>query len=436
MDSGLGTARRSITDALTGLANRHGASLMALRQKTPIGAAYLDVDGFRTINHFHGYDFGDELLRQVAFRLKMLGSPIFAVSRVGDDEFVVLFHNLSAEAAQHVERRIASVFRDELTIGDTRLNVTASVGIAALDAAFTGTEPTEWREASPDSALLKLLLHADMAQHCAKADGGNSARFFDTEMERSYIRQKLVQDCFEDIGKDDHFWLAYQAIVDIKTGTPVGAEALARLTCPNLGSVSPAEFIPVAEKNGLINPLGEFVFSEALKELSNVHDRLPPGFVVSVNVSPVQLRSDRIIRVALDAASRHADIAARLRLEITESGLIEDDSLVRLRHLKDAGYSIAIDDFGSEFASLQSVARVKPDVLKLDRTFASSVVGDGNTSTIIRHVIRMANDLDILVVSEGVETERELAAIAATGCHYGQGFLWGAPARGLERFCR
>ncbi len=421
-------------DILSGLPNRRGIAVEALAKGDAIGIIYINIDRFQLLNNVHGHQFGNQLIKQISGRLRALEAPIFAAARIGGNEFTLLFENKSDNAVSEAKHAVEAVFAAPFKVGEIEAALSASIGIATADGPLDPSGKSNWPMALENESLNDVFRAADIAQYYAKTAGGGVTRIYSKEMEIAQRRQQEVQDCFRTIGEDDHFWLAYQAIVDLRSGRVVGAEALARLTCPTLGPVSPGEFIPVAEKNGKIEALGEWVFSLALREIAEAHDDLPADFKVSINVSPLQLRSERLLRKALDAAANTPHIAARIRLEITESTFIDDLSLSRIRSLQEAGYSIAIDDFGSEYASLQYLARLKTDVLKLDRSFTCRI-SEPASRAIVNHVIQIAGEMNVTVVAEGVETEAERRALAKMGCHLGQGFLWERPTAGLDRYC-
>ncbi|MFV0458384.1 MAG: putative bifunctional diguanylate cyclase/phosphodiesterase [Actinomycetales bacterium] len=419
----------SLTDPLTHLLNRRGLIDRAERTPGPLGLAYLDLDGFKLINDAHGHDYGDKLLIEAGQRLAGIGPPVVASARIGGDEFALLFTSTSPDAVLQMGRAIEAAFAPVFHIDDGTLQVSASAGVALLSAG------DESGQLSPDSVraeLVDLLQRADIAQYYAKAGGGGT-QYYSAQMRAERVRQDHILELLKGAEGNGAFWLDYQAIVDLREGRCAGAECLARLRSDALGSVSPVEFIPLAEQHGQIIELGRWVFVSVLRDVLEAIDEMPEDFHVSVNVSPLQLRSDEFMDVIL-AAARHTSVAtARIRIEVTETALVDTASLERLRTIRAAGYSVAIDDFGSEHASFQNLCLLGADVLKIDKSFTQRIVDDQASRTIVQHVIDLAHALDISVVTEGVERESERQLLSAMNCHYGQGFLWDRPAPGLRR---
>lgn len=423
----------SRTDPLTGLLNRRELIHRSAGETCPLGVAYIDINDFKLLNDVHGHDYGDRLLIEIAERLRRLGDMEIAAARIGGDEFVVLFANTTADAMDRVRGEIEIAFESEFLMKELPVRVTASFGLAAEDEAPGATNGAE-THASTRRRLLELFRRADIAQYYAKSDGGSFSRCYSDTMQTDRVRQERILNSLKVLENgSEHFWLDYQAIVELDGGRVVGAELLARMHSPELGDVSPTDFIPLAEKHGYITILGEWVFRTVLAHVEESLDRQPEGFQVSANVSPLQLKSDRFLDVVLTAALNKPKVASRVRIEVTKSAFIDDKSLARLAPLKAAGYSIAIDDFGSKHASLQHLARIEVDTLKLDRSFTSRLVREFPSRIIVQHVIELASEMGISVVTEEVETERECKILSSMGCRFGQGFLWDRPAPSLGR---
>ncbi|MCB1969320.1 MAG: EAL domain-containing protein [Geminicoccaceae bacterium] len=420
----------SRTDPLTRLLNRRGLINHAMTETRPIGVAYIDIDGFKLLNDVHGHDYGDRLLIEVGQRLDSIAKPVVATARIGGDEFATLFANTSKGAVDQTRRAIENAFKAEFLMCDRPVRVTASAGLATAD--YSG-HADDAPPAPTRHELLELLRKADIAQYYAKSSGGDCSRYYTEAMHVERARQERIIDALKVVGNDDLFYLDYQAIVDLGGGEIVSAEALARLHSPDLDNVSPDDFVPLAEKHGYINALGDWVFHSVLTSVELAVDTLPGNFRISVNVSPLQLGSDHLVHAALSAAIDKPEAAARIRIEVTESAFVDDDSLARLTKLKKAGYSIAIDDFGSEYASLQYLARLDVDTLKLDRSFTSLITTELRTRKIVQHIIDLASEMNIIVIAEGIETAAQHETLASMGCHFGQGFLWDRPARSLDR---
>lgn len=482
---------QSRTDPLTGLLNRRGLIAQGVSGDGSVGVAYVDVDRFKLFNDVHGHAEGDQLLAEVAQRLAVMGPPVIATARVGGDEFAVLFEAGPDEAVERVEDLLADVFADPFLPASSTIHVTASTGIATefhvepdrieggnpgvRSSGVEGGAPGEGRlgpidpSGSPDDALdtssdpdairvepalseaaeaflsgrsnlsrsdrdlLELLRQADIALNYAKASGGGRCRSYDISMHDERARHERVLDLLADIYEDCHFWLDYQAIVDLGSGRVVGAEALARLKCDDYGMIEPVEFIAAAEQQSYIDILGEWVFETATAEVERLGPRLPDRFRVSVNLSPLQLRSDRFLDLARDVAKRRPGAVGHIGIEVTESAVMEQESVERLQEIHRLGYSILLDDFGSAYASPQNLVQLPLDVVKLDRVFTSRIVEDSRSRIVVRHVVAIALEMGLVVVVEGIESTEERDAISQMGDCLGQGFLWDRPAPELAR---
>lgn len=441
---------QSRTDPLTGLLNRRGLVEQTVGERGPIGVAFVDLDRFKLFNDVHGHAQGDHLLAEVAARLGSLGPPVLSVARVGGDEFALVFDDEAPDAAYAAERTIATAFRDRfLESSPTPIWVTASCGLAVesctadlVDRNGMAAPSRPGRDAAAewgadggpvDHDLLELVRQADIAQYYAKAAGGGLTCTYDSSMHEERARQERILDLLKAIEDDCHFSIHYQAIVEIETGRVVGAEALARLFCDDVGVISPAEFIPTAEQHGFIATLGDWVFESVADELDEFAAGLPAGFCIAVNVSPLQLRSDAFVDHARRLAARRPGTVERLRIEVTESAILDEASVARIHQLRQIGFGISIDDFGSGYASPQHLIHVPLDVLKLDRLFTSQVRDDARSRIVVAHVIQMTLEMGAEVLAEGVEHETEREILAAMGCRFGQGYLWDRPAPDLGR---
>ncbi|MFV0315937.1 MAG: putative bifunctional diguanylate cyclase/phosphodiesterase [Microthrixaceae bacterium] len=412
-------------DELTGLLNRRGLVELADATAGAMGVAYLDVDRFKLLNDVKGHRFGDTMLARIGDRLAKLPQPVVASARLGGDEFAILFdagdsQRANTDRSMEVGRLIDDVFDAPVEIDHHPVQVTASTGIAV--------------SADGDEQFLDLVARADIAQYYAKATGGGHVRDFTGEMGDERSRHQQTLEVLQRVGSTDEMWLAFQSIVDMDTGRSIGSEVLARMHTSDLGDVSPQEFINVAEQHGLIEAVGDWAFAQVVSTIDQVGSHLPDGFRIAVNISPLQIESEALVQRLLTLAAHRPEVLDRLRLEITESVFVRESSRRRLSELRRAGYQIAIDDFGSEYASLYYLADLDVDVLKIDQSFTRRVVTDPATRLIVSHVIELADQLGISVVTEGIETEAQRDLLVELGCHIGQGYLWERPAAGLDRF--
>jgi diguanylate cyclase (GGDEF)-like protein/PAS domain S-box-containing protein len=419
----------ALHDPLTGLPNRvlladrMRAALDTLAQEPGARCAvlFLDLDRFKNVNDSLGHGVGDELLRQVAGRLASCAGPADTVARFGGDEFIIFLPRAAGrDHALAVADQVRQALEAPLELGSYRTYTTATIGIALADGA--GGSPDE------------LLRNADMAMYHAKAVGSVRA-VFDGAMHRAVLERLGMETDLRAALARQELGLAYQPIVELSTGAVVGAEALVRWDHPLHGHVSPQRFVSLAEDTGLIGTLGAWVMGEAARQLAEWRAELPAaaGLEVSVNVSPWQLREPGLVDAVAETLGEHGLPPAALKLELTESSLVEDPTTAAgvLRALKRRQVQVYLDDFGTGYSSLSSLHRLPLDALKIDRSFVSEMDGASTGAyrgaEIVRTIVAMARSLGVRVVAEGVETREQLAALRALGCDYAQGFLISPP---------
>ena len=397
-------------DTLTGAINRgHFTSIMdaMIRIGEPFAVLYIDIDGFKGINDGKGHAMGDAVLVEMSRRMTAT-LPEATVARIGGDEFALL-QPLGSAASDGAERLAAALSlpfsRDGVTI-----KLGASIGVAAF--------PRDSRASDV------LLGHADLAMYAAKADGGSRTCHYTPEMgERAQRRRILCQDLAAATVAGE-IQLHYQVQTSVKSGTPIGFEALARWNHPTLGLIAPDEFIPLAEETGAIIEIGRHVLRQACFDAANWPDEL----TVAVNLSPAQFKDDvpGLVRAALSDSGLKP---TRLELEITESLLIQDPDRVLeiLRTLKAMGPRIAMDDFGTGYSSLQTLNIFPFDKIKIDRSFVDKTERSPQAAAIVRAVVNLGHSLAIPVLAEGVEKPEHLEYLKQLGCADAQGYLMGRP---------
>ncbi|HEU5169220.1 MAG TPA: EAL domain-containing protein [Gemmatimonadales bacterium] len=425
-------------DSLTGLLNRAAykerlarALALAKRDRRSAAAFFIDLDNFGRINDTLGHELGDELLRQVAGRLRACCEAEESgpgprarpeVARIGGDEFTVLVGGLPRpEDAVGLARRILAVFAPSFQLGQHDMFTTASVGVAVY--------PEDGEEVET------LLAHADTAMYEAKHQGGNGYQLYSRSMNATALQRLTLENDLRRALERDELVLHYQPIVEAATGVIVGAEALVRWRHPSLGLLLPGEFIAIAEENGLIVPLGEWVLRTACAQNRGWQSAGLPPIRVVVNLSGRQLRQGNLIagvRDALEAAGLEPEW---LGLELTESMLMErqHEGVSALQALRAMGIQLSIDDFGTGYSSLSYLKHFPVDTLKIDRCFVRDLASVPDDAAITAAIIAMAHALDLLVVAEGVETEEHLGFLRAQGCDEVQGHLLGRPVL-PERF--
>ena len=412
-------AHQAFHDPVTDLPNRalfldrlRHAQVRIARVATHYALVFIDLDRFKIVNDSLGHGAGDALLVQVAGRLESVLRAGDTLARFGGDEFVALLEDLDSEgeASLIVERLLASL-DEPFRLGERELIITASAGVVIGDGTHLGPE--------------ECVREGDVAMYRAKARGGGCFEVFRHDAEGGGLPRLDLEIDLRRALSDGELELHYQPVVRTGDQSVVGVEALVRWRHPVRGLVSPAEFIPLAEETGLILPLGRFVLEEACRQVGDwrrTHPELQ-GLVVSVNLSPRQFRQADLDRQVADALERTGLDAASLCLEVTEGVMVDDveaatSTLNRLRAL---GVAISVDDFGTGYSSLSYLKRFPIDYVKIDRSFVAGLE-EKVDSEIVRSVIRLGAAIGIDVVAEGVETEEQLARLAALGCPLVQGY--------------
>lgn len=418
-------------DFLTSLPNRlllterfsHAISL-AQRHMKQVGVLFLDLDNFKHINDSLGHAIGDRLLQSVASRLMECVRATDTVCRQGGDEFVILLAEIGRpQDAAHVAETLRTALALPHLIDGHELHVSLSIGISVF----------------PDdgSDVDVLMQNADAAMYYAKANGRNNYQFFKPDMNARAVRRQLVESSLRRALKRGEFLLHYQPKIDLASGAITGVEALVRWQDPALGLVYPAQFVPIAEENGLIVPVGRWVLREACRQVQAWLDAGLAAVPVSVNISAVEFRNEAFLdSVAL--ILKETGLAPRyLELEMTESILMHDteSSASVLQALKAMGVQLAIDDFGTGYSSLSYLKRFPIDTLKIDQSFVRDIATDADDATIVAAVIGMGRNLKQRVIAEGVETQAQLEYLQARHCDEGQGFHFSHPVS-AEDFAR
>ncbi|MBN1760013.1 MAG: EAL domain-containing protein [Chitinispirillaceae bacterium] len=415
-------------DSLTGLPNRMllydrltYMLNLARRRKGIMGILQLDLNRFKIINDTLGYVFGDQLLQNVAQRLKACTREVDSVFRLGDDGFAVLLDDiLHPQDAARVAKRILTACSQPFLIGNKELFITVSIGVSL----FPG-----------DGDHFELLLkNAETAMLRAKELGISNYQHYMPSMNTQAFEQLTLEHNLQKALQKKQFLVFYQPIIDLNTREIVGAEALVRWNHPDLGMISPIQFIPLAEEIGLIIPIGEWVLETACRQMRLWQDQFGKAFVISVNLSARQFQQQDLV-ASIDRTLKHTRFDARnLKLEITESiGMKNpEQTIMTLRQLKDMGALFAIDDFGTGYSSLSYLNRFPIDTLKIDRSFVMEMNPTTPESAIIDAIIAMAHSLSLNVIAEGVETPDQADYLLRNGCEQVQGFYFSRPVNAEE----
>lgn len=409
-------------DPLTGLPNRtllHIRSTLAIslaqRRHEPLALMFLDLDNFKNVNDSLGHGIGDELLKQFSERLKNAVRDQDTISRLGGDEFVLVLPGTDTDGAAYLAERILNIAAKQYNIERHEINLTVSIGIAIY--------PTDGMDFDT------LWRSADAAMYRAKQNGRNDYCFFTTEMQARSTRTLQIDNALRRAMERKQFSLVYQPQLSLDSGKIVGFEALIRWKHPQFGNIPPDEFIPIAESNGQIIPIGEWVLRTAVSQLKTWQDGGYTGFTVSVNLSAVQFRHPRLPELVMNILDEAGVAPSCLQLELTEGVAMENPlaAIAVIDELHKRGIRISIDDFGTGYSSLTYLKRFNVYSLKIDRSFVQDLPADSEDMAIVTAVISLAGNLGMRTVAEGVETREQLEFLHSKGCTEIQGYHLSRP---------
>lgn len=417
------TVHLAYHDILTGLANRRSFLKQyniflkrARKQTTALTCILFDVDHFKWINDTFGYDIGDKFLQQMANKIKEFERPDINVARLDGNRFGILIK--SRKAISNVDpilKRIQREFEQiNFSYGQFQFKPTLSIGASS--------------QVFSDKVHDNLFFHAEQALHYAKQHGKNNFQIYNEKVHSNKREMKMIT-CLQKAIEKDEFILHYQPIVGSGGVDPTKAEVLIRWESEELGPVSPAEFIPIAEKNGLIVEISEWVMKTAFKQIKDWEKQ---GFIIqtlSINVSPVNFQYGNLDTLLHHLTNEFQLDASKIELEITETSVMKniDEAVQTLERLRDQGFSIALDDFGTGLSSLNYLQQLPIDTLKIDRSFVENIEKDKTKIAIVDTIIQLANHLGIQVTVEGVETEEQSQLLQSLGCHHLQGYHFSKP---------
>lgn len=409
-------------DVLTRLPNRalltyriELALSTAQRSHAHLAVMFLDLDHFKNVNDALGHQVGDVLLKEVAQRLKSAVREQDTVSRQGGDEFILVLPDTDADGAARVAEKLLEVIAQPCQIEQYEQVITPSIGIAIYPGDGEDVE--------------SLFKRSDVAMYRAKRDGRNNYRFFTQEMQTHSARTLQLDNALRRALERDQLSLNYQPQVSLQDGRVIGAEALLRWQHPELGAVSPAEFIPIAETSGQILPIGEWVLRAAVHQMKLWMDKGLEPMIIAVNLSAVQFRNPHLPELVMQILEEAKLPPQYLELELTEGVAMNDPlgAIAVMNNLHQRGIRMSIDDFGTGYSSLNYLKRFQVYKLKIDQSFVSNITEDPEDKAIVVTIISMARSLGMQTIAEGVETEGQLAFLRENGCNEVQGYYFSKP---------
>jgi diguanylate cyclase len=413
-------------DPLTGLPNRlllndrlSQALELADETKQTIGIMFIDLDRFKYINDTLGHAVGDQLLIEIAKRIQVCVGKNDTVCRQGGDEFIVLIPNTTADEVSKIAQKIVDLFSSSVMVNEQELFVTPSIGIAMY--------PGDGRD------IETLIKNADTAMYRVKEQGKNNFQFYTPEMNEAVTKKMKLEIGLRKALERNEFKIVYQPQFDVETGGIIGVEALLRWHHPEWGTISPAEFIPIAEETGLILQIGEWVLHGACLQNKALQNAGYAPLRMAVNISSRQFQqSDLVERVS--RILRETELAPQyLELELTES-IIQDSkyAVAKMQVLKEMGIHLSIDDFGTGYSSLSYLKTFPIHTLKIDQSFTRNIYADPKDASLVETIIAMAHNLDLKVIAEGVETEEQLHFLQQKQCNEAQGYYFSRPISAEE----
>ncbi|WP_144463571.1 EAL domain-containing protein [Siminovitchia fortis] len=407
-------------DQLTGLPNRmkfqcnlRDAILRSEKNNHQLAVLFIDLDRFRLVNDTLGHQHGDRFLIKVGERLVENVPSEILIARHGGDEFILLLENTDESKVKKAAEQILSLFMKPFIIQEKEFFTTTSIGISMY--------PDDGKDVS------SLMKNAYKAMHLAQKNGYNNYQFFVREDDTVHDRKIKIEQGLKKALHNNEFELYYQPQVHLKSRRIVGVEALLRWKHPELGNISPYEFIPVAENTGMIIPIGKWVIQEACRQIK-LWQSAGIRIKIAVNVSALQFEDHQFIELVNESLSQNLLPPKYLELEITESVMQKiNQSFAIIGKLKNIGIKVSIDDFGTGYSSLSVLSNLPIDVIKIDKSFVSKMMTNENTASLVKTIIEMGSNLNFGLIAEGIETEEQAEFLMQNGCHLGQGYLYSPP---------
>ncbi len=409
-------------DYLTGLPNRTAFSeyldytLGNLKRGHVASVMYIDLDNFKEVNNTLGHSYGDELLIDVAERLKQIMDKNDYLARFGGDEFIILTKNvINMWEYEEKIKKVQKVFSYPFVLALKEFFVTISIGVA--------------RAPKDGQTAQNMIRSVDVALYAAKESGKNIYCFYDESMKEKLLNKIETQSQLHTAIENKEFIVLYQVQIDLESDKVIGFEALLRWKHPTKGLMEPKEFIALAEETGLIIPIGEWVLYEACHQLKKWQDAGYSGITIAVNLSARQFKDASLVNTVKDIINKTGINAGNLELEITETVALDDItySIDIIQQLKDMGIKISLDDFGTGYSSMNYLKHLPVTNLKIDKSFMDTVMGSNNDKAIVSAIITLAKTLDLEVIAEGVENDEQVLFLKEVNCDKVQGFLYSKP---------
>jgi len=415
-------------DTLTDLPNRllfadrlEQAVIRSERSRTSMALMLIDIDDFKLVNDSFGHDAGDKLIKAVGQLISRSLRRADTIARLGGDEFAVIIEGIdSPEDAISIADNLTTILEHNVRLDDQETYTSASIGIAVYP--DDGKDPRT------------LLKNADTAMFRAKENGRHCFQFYKPEMSVSAMERLDLENSLKAAFENDEFTLLYQPVIDIHKNEVVGVEALLRWMHPEKGMIQPSDFVSVIEDSGLIIAIGEWVINTACKQVRTWQDAGLKNQNVSINLSERQFREQNIVALFKQAIANNDIEGSSLSVEITEHTLIDNVGEVEstLKQLRELGLKVMLDDFGTGYASLAYLKEFPVDVVKIDRAFIAGIPDNREDSAIVDAIAGLTRGLQLTLLAEGVENERQLDKLKSIGCVYGQGYYWSKPLPGDE----
>jgi diguanylate cyclase (GGDEF)-like protein len=412
----------SLKDELTGLWNRRGLLKLALngvKQHQSFSVLYIDLDKFKPVNDTYGHHFGDLLLQKVANRLINCVPEKSIISRIGGDEFAILLYNADEAYSVKIAKKIINDLSKKFLIDGKESFITPSIGIS-FSTAF-------------ESNIELLIQNADIAMYFVKRNGKNDFMVFDQSMKKFTENRVHLENQLHKALEQGDFILYYQPKVDLKTKKIYALEALIRWNHPELGLVSPNDFIPIAEETGLIIPIGKWVLQEVCKQ-NRTWQTNGISIKIAINVATQQFKDSKFIETLMKTLDTYQLSPESLSIEITESSIMENINQATsiINELDNIGIEVSMDDFGTGYSSLSLLTKLPFNVVKIDKSFVNEIMENSPTASLVKTMISMSENLNFALVAEGIESEEQERFLIQNGCQYGQGYFYSPPIPAKE----